>query len=127
MKKVFQYRYYYDDANTSTSPNMPKTLTMKELANGSAFAGTKPIYQLGIQTLPGTKVYINSPYEGSPIIINKSGIFEIEVDNQSLIISLRVDKESAKHISDINTQGRVTPITNAYLIIDVIYDDSSTN
>ena len=127
MDKIYQYRYYGEtgsgDSISVHNQNMPIDLTMKDLASGSAFATRIPIYQLGIQAIPGTKVYINSPNVGKPIVIGKTGIFELDLNDQSVITSLRVDKASVQTIRDINYQGHEgNPTTEAYLLIDIIYE-----
>ena len=119
MKRVFQYRYYWDNSPL----NVPSNLTAQDMAVGGAFSQRMPIYQVGIQTLPGTKVYINSPYEGDPIIINKTGVFEIEAESQSTVTSLRIDKSSLNKIATINDGEK----TDAYLIMDIIYEDETSN
>ena len=126
MRQIYQYRYYGESGQGSTitphSRNMPSDLKMNDLASGSAFATRIPIYQLGIQAIPGTKVYINSPNVGKPIIIEKTGIFELDLNDQSVITSLRVDKASVQTIRDINYRDEDNPTTEAYLLIDIIYE-----
>ena len=124
MRQIYQYRYYGEtsDHATAHSRNMPADLKMKDLASGTAFATRIPIYQLGIQAIPGTKVYINSPNVGKPIIIGKTGIFELDLNDQSVITSLRVDKASVQTIRDINYRDEDNPTTEAYLLIDIIYE-----
>jgi hypothetical protein len=125
MRQIYQYRYYGEKSDSSAvhSQNMPIDLTMKDLASGSAFATRIPIYQLGIQAIPGTKVYINSPNVGKPIVIGKTGIFELDLNDQSVITSLRVDKASVQNIRDINYNDHENnPTTEAYLLIDIIYE-----
>ena len=124
MRQIYQYRYYGETSDNATahSRNMPVDLKMKDLASGTAFATRIPIYQLGIQAIPGTKVYINSPNVGKPIIIGKTGIFELDLNDQSVITSLRIDKQSVQTIRDINYGDEDNPTTEAYLLIDIIYE-----
>lgn len=130
MRQIYQYRYYGEAGNGSIilphNQNMPSDLKMNDLASGSAFATRIPIYQLGIQAIPGTKVYINSPNVGKPIVIGKTGIFELDLNDQSVITSLRIDKQSLQNIRDINYgtsfSSTLNPTTEAYLLIDIIYE-----
>lgn len=122
MRQIYQYRYYGEDGSNAHSYNMPANLKMNDLASGSIFATRVPIYQLGIQAMPGTKIYINSPNVGQPIIIGKTGIFELDLNDQSVITSLRVDKQSLQAIKNINYSNQENPTTEAYLLIDIIYE-----
>lgn len=136
MRQIYQYRYYGETYQGGADPvphsqNMPSDLTMNDLASGTAFATRIPIYQLGIQAIPGTKVYINSPNVGKPIVIGKTGIFELDLNDQSVITSIRVDKQSLKTMRDINYDDVYSkssstydenPTTEAYLLIDIIYE-----
>ena len=67
--------------------------------------------KIGIQSLPGTKFYLNSLEDG--IILDHTGVYELDLTNTSTTISyLSFDPDSLKRISDIN---------NAVLIIDILY------
>ena len=71
-----------------------------------------PILQLGIQALPGTKFYLNG--SNNPIIIGNTGIYELDLQGLTEISSLSFEANS---ISLINGNA------NAYLIVDMIYDE----
>jgi hypothetical protein len=45
-----------------------------------------PIVHLGIQTLPGTKVYLNSNMD-APVIIGATGIYELDLEGTTGLIS----------------------------------------
>ena len=87
-------------------------MNMGSLTSGSIFQPYTPILSLGIQSLPGTKVYINGA--DFPIVIGYSGIYELKVEQASPIRSIYFDAESLSHIN-FNPNG--------YLIIDIIYDN----
>ena len=110
-KVVKQYRYY----NKTDSKNQPQTeISLETLETGSVFfsePGLAGMTQLGIQTLPGTKFYLNNAKK--PIIIGATGIYELELEGISEINSLFFDKDSLQNIENIN---------NAYLIVDAIYE-----
>lgn len=104
-KKIMQYRFYGDD----NSKNYPDLITSSKLISGTAFEDNFPITQLGIQTLPGTKFYLN---EGNtPIIIGSTGIYELDLEGLTEINNLSFDARSLKRINEVDS---------AYLIIDMI-------
>lgn len=53
----------------------------------------KKIYQLGIQAPPGSKIKINN---GEPIIVNSTGIFQVECNEDIYITSVEVTKSEEK-------------------------------
>ena len=106
-KQIMQFRYYAE----GSSKNQPRDIGMGKLARGSIFANFLPIVQLGIQTLPGTKFYLNN--STTPIIVGSTGIYELDLEGLSEITDLHFDTSSLDSINQNN---------NAYLIIDVISD-----
>jgi len=82
------------------------------LRYGTAFPKTYPIVQIGIQTLPGTKVYLNA--HTVPVIIGATGIYELSVDGLANLTSIQFDNQSLVTIGE-------NP--NAYVIIDYIYEE----
>lgn len=117
-KRVKQFRYYGDAASVNGN-NYPAANAggpnLRNLISGSVFRDFVPIVQLGIQTLPGTKFYLNG--SNNPIIVGTTGIYELDLQNLSEINSLQFDSRS---LSLINGNG------NAYLIIDIIYEDGES-
>lgn len=107
-KKIKQFRYYAD----SSQNNYPTTLKFRQLISGSIFSSCMPIIQLGIQSVPGTKFYLNG--STNPIIIGNTGIYELDLQGLSQINSLQFDANSVTLIN--NNQS-------AYLIIDIIYEE----
>lgn len=107
-KYVNQVRYYGD----GNSKNSAGNVNYRTLQSGSVFHNTLPIVQLGIQTLPGMKVYINN--HTNPIIVGQTGIYELNVDGISYITDLRFDGQT---LTTINNKTN-----NAYLIVDYIYE-----
>ena len=120
-KRIKQYRYYSDNVDGVTQ-NQPKEVigedgksqkvSYKHYVSGLVFGSNFPVLQLGIQALPGTKFYLNNAVD--PIIIGLTGIWEIDLDGQTEITAIQIDNESNQNIRDNN---------NAFLIVDVIYDD----
>lgn len=106
-KHVKQFRYYgFNDEN-----NYPIDIDSK-LSNGTIFEDYMPICQLGIQTLPGTKFFLNDPYQQRELQVNYTGIFELSF-NDAKISSLSFKDESLATIDSI---------PGAYLIVDVVYE-----
>lgn len=111
-KAIRQYRFY--DSQSSNSKNHPSTITLGNLASGSIFfndASLGSITQLGIQTLPGTKFYLNNSI--TPIVVGYTGIYELDLRSDTEITALAFDNAS---LNTINTTN------NAYLIVDAIYE-----
>ena len=71
-----------------------------------------PVIQLGIQSLPGTKFYLNN--SNDPIIIGNTGIYELDLNGLSEITAISFDRAS---INAIATNQ------NGYLIVDILYED----
>lgn len=107
-KHIMQFRYYGENHNN----NQPENLELSQLVNGAVFSKYLPFTQLGIQSLPGTRFYLNDSVEG-PVIIGSTGIYELELENISKITSLKFDSKSLDLINNN---------VNGYLIIDVIYE-----
>lgn len=107
MKKIKQFRFFGTEDINHNTPNT----TLQSLVSGSIFTKVLPILQIGIQSLPGTKFYINNGT--TPIIIGNSGTFELDLMNKTQISALYFDVESLKLISKSPSAG---------LIIDVTYE-----
>lgn len=108
---VKQFRYY----GTQNSNNQPSGINVSNLTSGRIFfdgsLGTSSITQLGIQTMPGVKFYLNDGLE--PIIVGSTGIYELDLNGLTDITNLNFDKNS---ISNILTSN------GGYLIVDAIYE-----
>lgn len=108
-KKITQFRYYGDNEEK----NYPGTLKAPKLESGSAFDDYTPIVQLGIQTLPGVKFYINANVDG--IIVGASGVYELDLTNTSgQITKLSFDPASLKTINSC---------WDGYLVVDLMYEE----
>lgn len=107
-KQVKQFRFYQ---HNNTEKNYPSGIHYRNLTSGSIFSDYMPITQLGIQSLPGTKFYLNQSQ--IPIIIGHTGIYELNLEGLSEITSLRFDPKSIDAIS-----GNA----NSFLIVDIIYE-----
>ena len=111
MAKIAQYRYYNAGNENNRYPD-DNVKTWQSFCANSAFSGI--ISQLGIQTLPGTKIYVNSSTD--PIIIGGTGILEIDCrQSTGSIQQFRIDRESMQIIDSL---------PNGYIVIDMIYSES---
>ena len=110
-KQVKQFRFYSEESEY-LNKNYPSNINHNNLVTGNVFVDYMPITQLGIQSLPGTKFYLNN--SSSPIIIGQTGIYELNLDDSPAeIIALSFDFQSIQAIENND---------NAYLIIDMIYE-----
>lgn len=109
-RKVEQFRFYTTDDNRN-QPSSGTKISVSNLRSGSIFSGHYPIVQLGIQTLPGVKFYLNKAT--TPIVIGNTGIYDLELDGVTQITHL---------CFDINSLNMINGNPDSYLIIDIIYD-----
>lgn len=126
MAKARQFRYY----GINSPKNYPigdevasgeHAMNATNLINGKVFNLTEnnPAFQIGIQSLPGTKFYLNGKNGDNSIIIGSTGIYELNTENINInMTDLRFDYNSIKNIINNN---------NAYLIVDVIYMKDSAS
>lgn len=107
--RITQFRYYSED----NPNNYPIDNSWASYCTQETFKKYSPIMQLGIQTLPGTRIYLNSGI--TPIIIGSTGVFELDVSNTSATITgLRVDQYDMELIKNL---------PNGYIIIDLVYGE----
>ena len=109
MAKYINQVRYYGDGNTKNSAS---NVSLTTLQSGSVFHGTLPIVQLGVQTLPGMKIYIN--HHTNPVIVGQTGVYELNVDGISYITDLCFDGSTLNVINKNQS--------NAYLIVDYLYE-----
>lgn len=110
MAKMAQFRYYSDDNPNNSYPAV-ESENYSVFCADTAFRGYAPIHQFGIQTLPGTKIYINQSQ--NPIIIGGTGMLEIDCDATTATINtFRIDQSSMEIIRNL---------PNGYLVIDIVY------
>lgn len=111
VKRVMQFRYYSEKDGRNQPNAEGSKITLSNLQSGGIFEKYGNIIQLGIQTLPGIKFYLNNGI--NPIMVGSTGIYELDLEGLSPITKLAFDKDSLDVIEE-------TP--NAYLIIDTIYE-----
>ena len=110
--KIAQVRYYGENH----SLNQPLKITGANLRSGSVFSEYMPIKQLGIQTMPGVKFYLNNSIE--PIIVGTTGIYELNVENMTEITTLNFDNNSINMIKNSSA-------STSYIIVDILYEHNS--
>lgn len=119
-KAVHQFRFYKNsDAEERNEPAGDAFNAVggaSGFATGDVFKDYYPFYQLGIQTLPGTMVYLNGSED--PIIIGSTGIYELDMSDGVEVYTLTVNGTSLNQISSAE---------DGYIIIDVLYDDQGVN
>lgn len=111
MKKTIRQYCFYDSGNTN---NNPRNITKESLTSGSIFFKDSTlgnITQLGIQSLPGTKFYLNNSI--TPVIIGFTGIYELDLKDEAEITMLSFDSGSI---------DRIMETSSAFLIVDAIYE-----
>lgn len=112
MARIAQFRYY-SSKGKNAEHNYPPQYTYQNFCVNESFAGYNPIRQFGIQTIPGTKIYLNASQ--NPVVIGSTGIFEIDCQNTTAnITTFRVAEDSMKTIDNLE---------NGYLIIDIVYGE----
>lgn len=123
-KQIYQFRYY-DDSNPLNSPlgatskdwaaattAQPSAKAFTDFGggdNGIALPSKFSIIQLGIQTIPGTKFYLNGNMR--PITVGVTGIYEISLEDDVTIESLVFNQTSMERIKEND---------GAYLIVDML-------
>lgn len=120
--KVKQFRYYSEPiAATHVSKNYPKSiivdgtsvlLNASHFVSGEVFKIYTPMVQLGVQSMPGTEMYLNGSEE--PVIIGSTGIYELDLKLGTTITSLRFSSQSMNNIKNNE---------NAFLIVDCVYQE----
>lgn len=111
-KYIRQLRYYKENDERNYPQNKEEGyISINQLANYQFFSQYMPITQIGIQTLPGTKFYLNDIVQNYPIIVGYTGIYELKLDGFAEINSLSFDIASLETIRDTK---------DAYLIIDMV-------
>lgn len=107
---IQQYRFYNKNSNRNFNIDQGSSNKCIEQLTTGSFLQKKPIIQLGIQALEGTRFYLNNIPK--PIIIGENGIFELKLNGVAEIHNIRFDLVSI---------DAIMKNTNAILIIDVVY------
>lgn len=117
MARNFKQFRYYGNENLNNEPKnfSTATIALEDFINPDTEKKYFPIYKLGIQGLPGTKFYINDKNRIGPgVLINNTGVFELDLKDNIVIDSLLIDPQSLRNINNNK---------NSYLLIDIIYED----
>lgn len=106
MNQTFSQIVFYSNGNNFNSPGV----TMEKLISGQAFEDFLPISQLGIQTIPGTKLFLNG--NSNPVIVGFTGLLSIDLSMGGQINEIKFDETSIQNINDN---------LNAILIVDMAH------
>lgn len=110
MKKIKQFRFY----GPNHSLNYPAGLSKGDLVTSTFFNDYTPITQIGIQSLPGVKFYLNNEIDKqNPIILGYSGVYELNLEGIAEINTLCFDEASL---------SKIKPEYGGRLIIDIVYE-----
>ena len=106
---INQFRYY-STGNNDNKPINDSVWTSNLLTEG-------PAIKIGIQALPGTKFFIGSTRLDSGIIIDHTGVYELDLSNTTTQIgNLYFDEESLATTSFVDS---------ASIIVDTLQISSS--
>lgn len=114
IREVYQFRYYGENNDKNYHPGMKHKedytkINAENLQFGTAFQEYMPVRQLGVQSIPGTKFYLNDSI--SPIVIGSTGIYEIELNSLVEIQRLSFDPESIQAVQQSPT---------FFIIVDIL-------
>lgn len=109
-RKIEQIRWFGEDDQKNPIGN--GNTNLDKLVTGEAFKTNEyAIIQLGIQTLPGVKFYLNGNML-NPIIIGATGIYELSVEGLIKITQISFDSTSLQLVKQ----------SNGYVICDYVYE-----
>lgn len=115
MKYIKQFRFYGNNNEKNYPSNWSNYYGM--LTKGNILSELGPVSQLGIQARPETTFYLNdSRY---PIVIGRTGIFELDLEGRGIITSIKFDSDSLSVYNQKNNKDR--------LLIDVVYEGVGVN
>lgn len=112
IREVYQFRYYGEGSDKNYHPKDPlnySRINAENLKSGNAFEEYMPVRQLGVQSIPGTKFYLNDSI--SPIVIGSTGIYEIELNSLVEIKRLSFDPKSIEAVQQSPT---------FFIIVDIL-------
>ena len=108
MKQIMQFRF----EGVQHKNNYPQFSDNKnKLTKGNIINDYRLVSQLGIQGPPGLRFYLNKGND--PIIIGKTGIYELDLENIGRIFAIRFNAEDLENLVEKS---------DSRLLIDIIYD-----
>ena len=110
MQQNFKQFIYCNETSSKNYPLGIKEINLTSSTENNIFNNFLPIYQLGLQAPPGTKVFLNESQ--LPVIVGFSGLLELDLSDGGSITSVRFDQSSIQHIAE--NDGLI-------LIIDIVY------
>lgn len=110
--EVKQFRYF----NSASEKNIPSIEENDKWKTNLLAGAYESVIKLGIQTLPGTKFYLNNNRTTEGIIIDHTGVYELDLRNIATVIhALAFDSASLAIIDAID---------NANIIVDILYNNT---
>ncbi len=110
-KNLAQIRYF-GTSEENRKKNFPRAVEKNDFVTGQVFYDYAPITQIGIQTVPGAKFYLNDSTDA--VVIGGSGVYDLMADG-----TLRITKIQF----DLTTLERIDKNENNYLIVDILYGE----
>lgn len=113
---VAQLRFYNHDNEKNIPSDVNKWINANEDSTEryNLLSSYGAVVKLGIQALPGTKFYLNNNNIQQGIIINHTGVYELDLRNVTTTIgSLYFDPKSLAIVDSID---------NASIIVDILYN-----
>ena len=106
MVQNYKQIVFYNNNSSENSAGVNTT----NLISGDAFKEYLPLFQLGVQTIPGTKLYLNGNV--NPVIVGFTGLLAIDLSEGGSITEIKFDAASIANINDNNS---------AILVVDMAY------
>ena len=107
--KVTQFRYY----DFQHQKNIPSSGDNEDIWGDNLLKKYTGVIKIGIQTLPGVEFSLSDSIDNNKIIIDHTGVFELDLSKTNAVIShLYFTPESIIRINEVE---------NANIIVDILY------
>lgn len=114
---VIQLRYYgLDSPKNVPSNSFWAGIDLKENVSKNLLSDYGPAKKIGIQTLPGVIFYLNNLDLTNGIIVDHTGIYELDLRNTTTAIT--------GLYFNIKSLARIDEIDNASIIVDILYQSN---
>lgn len=114
---VIQLRYYGLDNNKNTPDNSTWVgVDSKGNVSKNLLSNYGPAKKIGIQTLPGVIFYLNNLDLTNGIIVDHTGIYELDLRNTTTAIT--------GLFFNVKSLTRIDEIDNASIIVDILYQSN---
>lgn len=114
---VIQLRYYgLDNPKNTPSNSLWAGIDLKENVSKNLLSNYGPAKKIGIQTLPGVIFYLNNLDLTNGIIVDHTGVYELDLRNTTTAIT--------GLYFNIKSLARIDEIDNASIIVDILYQSN---